>query len=173
MDESDKKIEWPSNRIPQGGIFHPAKIKYSQDTQNLIKLLMEEARLTMLQRNKINYHLRNGDPLPLTAVKKRSPTNDDEKMHAYQIIMKVRERRRKTQQDIEATGAYEKQKYQPPKNMKESSDKAKLRLQQLMSGIKEFPDIDKVKIENHHKHKRDEKNNNLDPKTESNLFLNI
>lgn len=28
---------WPSKRVAQGGLFHPAKVSYSKDTHDLIK----------------------------------------------------------------------------------------------------------------------------------------
>ena len=30
-------FDWPSERIPHGGIFHQNKINYSKDTHNMIK----------------------------------------------------------------------------------------------------------------------------------------
>lgn len=41
QDNSKKKEEkprlWPSARIPQGGLFHTAKFKYSPETADLIR----------------------------------------------------------------------------------------------------------------------------------------
>lgn len=31
------QIEWPSERVPQGGLFHPPRVEYSKDTHDLIK----------------------------------------------------------------------------------------------------------------------------------------
>lgn len=33
----NEKIDWPSERVAQGGMFHPHKVKYSKDTHDLIK----------------------------------------------------------------------------------------------------------------------------------------
>ena len=30
-------FDWPSERIPHGGIFHQSKVNYSKDTHNMIK----------------------------------------------------------------------------------------------------------------------------------------
>lgn len=38
LQSSDNKaILWPSERIPQGGLFHCPKIEYSQETADLLK----------------------------------------------------------------------------------------------------------------------------------------
>lgn len=43
MDKSYEQIKWPSERIPQGGLFHnPPKIEYSKETTELIKCKMVE-----------------------------------------------------------------------------------------------------------------------------------
>lgn len=33
----NEKIDWPSDRVAQGGIFHPHKVTYSKETHDLIK----------------------------------------------------------------------------------------------------------------------------------------
>lgn len=33
----EKKADWPSERVAQGGMFHPHKVTYSKDTYELIK----------------------------------------------------------------------------------------------------------------------------------------
>lgn len=36
MDKLEK-LDWPSDRVSKGGIFHPQKVVYSKDTHDLIK----------------------------------------------------------------------------------------------------------------------------------------
>lgn len=149
----DEQIEWPSTRVPQGGMFHPPKVQYSKDTHDLMKILMEEAHLTMMQRKKLNYHLRNGDPLPQPNQQESNLVCDDENMQAYRIMMRVRNSRRRSLDVIKASGAYEKDKYVATRHLRETSEQAKMRLQQEMSGIKEFPGASHLKVGAKYKHK--------------------
>lgn len=34
-----EKVDWPSERVAKGGIFHPQKVAYSKDTHDLIKCI--------------------------------------------------------------------------------------------------------------------------------------
>lgn len=153
MEDLLEKIEWPSTRVPQGGMFHIPKVQYSKDTQELMKILMEEAHLTMMQRKKLNYHLRNGDPLPQSNQRESNLVSDDENMQAYRIMMRVRNSRRRSLEVIKASGVYEKDKFVATRHLRESSEQAKLRLQQVMSGIKEFPGTNHLKVGARYKHK--------------------
>lgn len=169
MNDDMGKIEWPSTRIPQGGIFHPPKVQYSKDTHDLMKVLMEEANLTMMQRKKLNYHLRSGDPLPPPNQNESNLMNDDENMQAYNIMMRVRNSRRRGLDEIKASGAYDKEKFVAVKYLRESSDMAKIKLQQEMSGIKDFPGADHLKVGLKYKHKKNTREFN-DPIKECALF---
>ncbi|CAG9765339.1 unnamed protein product [Ceutorhynchus assimilis] len=60
-------MSWASQNVPQGGMLHPAKAQYRPETYQFLKVPSkgkEESKLTMMQRNKINYALKNGEPLP-------------------------------------------------------------------------------------------------------------
>lgn len=69
---------------------------------------MEEARLSMVVQKKINYHLRNGDPLPTLETLypvKTNQTSAEEK--ALDIMRRARIAKRKSLNSIIASGAYE------------------------------------------------------------------
>lgn len=68
---------------------------------------MEEQKLTMFQRNKVNYHLRNGDPLPPPKMSQRERTNDYEEQLAFEIMLRAKSARKRTLDTIRANGAYE------------------------------------------------------------------
>lgn len=68
---------------------------------------MEEQKLTMFQRNKVNYHLRNGDPLPPPKIPQRDRTNDYEEQLAFEIMLRAKSARKRTLDTIKAAGAYE------------------------------------------------------------------
>lgn len=72
---------------------------------------MEEQHLTMFQRNKVNYHLRNGDPLPPPQPPKyeRLPHHqqDYEDQLAMEIMMRAKTARKRSLDNIKASGAFE------------------------------------------------------------------
>lgn len=89
----------------------------------------------MMLKNQINYHLRNGDPLPVRSPEKKK-SNLDENARALEIMKRARVAKRKSLEAIIASGAYDQQAYRPKPNGKLSSEKAKKDLQEKMSGIR-------------------------------------
>ncbi|GAB0097464.1 UPF0193 protein EVG1 homolog [Sergentomyia squamirostris] len=135
-------MDWPSERIPPGGVFHPPKVKnYSKDTQDLIRVLMEEAKLTMLQRKDINNYLRRGESLPIPR-EQSTPMSigSDSDREAREIIERARCARKRSLDVIKASGAFDKTRYIPKYPWKVPSETAKHRLQEVMSGLKYFPE---------------------------------
>lgn len=73
---------------------------------------MEEQKLTMFQRNKVNYHLRNGEPLPPPRMPPApEKSHDYEEQLAYEIMMRAKTARKRSLDAIRATGAYDIQKW--------------------------------------------------------------
>lgn len=145
-------MDWPSDRIPKGGIFHTPRVNYSKETHNMIKLLMQESNLTMLQRNKINYHLRNGDFLPNPKMQSRTvPAEINDMKKAEQIINKSRVARKRTLETIEQSGVFNREKFVPKIDYHVSE--AKQRLQEKMSGCKVYPELERVQLKNRDKHR--------------------
>lgn len=72
---------------------------------------MEEQHLTMFQRNKVNYHLRNGDPLPPPRKPKFERAQDYEDQLAMEIMMRAKTARKRSLDVIQASGAFEVEKY--------------------------------------------------------------
>ncbi|XP_053691985.1 UPF0193 protein EVG1 homolog [Sabethes cyaneus] len=128
-------MDWPSSRVARGGIFHTPKPKYTKETQDLIKVLMEEAKLTILQRNKINYHLRTGEPLPPP---KEHKYEQDYSNFLPMAITRKNIKKRSLSTIIES-GAFDVEKYAVKKG-KEPIERAKLKLQERMAGCKIYPD---------------------------------
>lgn len=159
--QQDSMTDWPSPRVAQGGLFHTPKARYTKETQDLIKgkamirsncmsgtfsdqslsshvcplVLMEEAKLTILQRNKINYHLRNGEPLPVP----KEPKFEQEYSNFLPMAIPRKNIKKRSLNTIIESGAFDVEKYVPHKP-KEPIEKLKLKLQEQMSGIKIFPD---------------------------------
>ncbi|KAL7733993.1 hypothetical protein ACLKA6_011687 [Drosophila palustris] len=131
---------WPSERIAPGGsgAFHTPKVEYSKETADLLKLLMKESKMSMVMRKQINESLRNGEPLPLPKPP-RPNTNNDLDKETQAILERARNAKRKTMQQIEASGAYEKSYFRPKPDNRMVGDKAKARLQFTMAGV-DLPD---------------------------------
>lgn len=72
---------------------------------------MEEQKLTMFQRNKVNYHLRNGDPLPLPNLQSGNKKQDYEDQLANEIMQRANKARKRSLDMIRASGAFEIEKY--------------------------------------------------------------
>lgn len=114
---------------------------------------MEEQKLTMLQRNKVNYHLRNGDSLPPTKAyePEKSPTYEDRL--AFEIMNRAKTAaRRRSFEAIQASGAFEIEKYVPIRHLRETSEQQKIKLQQRMSGITQHPQLDAFRLKSRYKH---------------------
>ncbi|XP_050346492.1 UPF0193 protein EVG1 homolog [Nymphalis io] len=54
-------ITWPSKSIPHGGIFHTRTVNPSATQQDLLKVLLEESKLSISQRQKSAFTLRQED----------------------------------------------------------------------------------------------------------------
>lgn len=89
---------------------------------------MEESKLTMLQRQKINYALRSGDSLP-TLNEKIMQRN--KKLQAMEGNSRPVSPKRRMYNTIVKSGAYEREKY-VPKHPIEDRNKSIERLQNIM-----------------------------------------
>lgn len=72
------------------------------------KVLMEEQKLSIMQRNKINYILRSGEPLPASKPN-RALTTD--KCFPRMAAMHNKNARRRSLDAIKASGGYDRTKY--------------------------------------------------------------
>jgi Uncharacterised protein family (UPF0193) len=74
-------------------------------------VLMEESKLSMMQRKNINYHLRCGTPLPnpIDSCVRKSHQYDAADQQAFNIMQRARERngRKRTLTSIIQSGAFE------------------------------------------------------------------
>lgn len=89
-------LEWPSKRIPPGGVLYNHKVEYSSKTQELLKskssvffnfsiliiniiffkVLMDEAKFTIAQRRETNFRLRSGSSVSEIAKQNRLISNE-------------------------------------------------------------------------------------------------
>ncbi|XP_066246066.1 UPF0193 protein EVG1 homolog [Euwallacea similis] len=99
-------MEWPSRNIHQGGILHPAKATYSPETHQFLKVLMEESKLSMMQRKKVNYFLRNGEPLPTLGSWSRN-----RRSKILEVTIRPGSSKKRSRDDIVSSGAYEREPF--------------------------------------------------------------
>ncbi|XP_026480183.1 UPF0193 protein EVG1 homolog [Ctenocephalides felis] len=125
--------DWPSARVSQGGIFAPRANKYSTETHNFLKVLMEEQKLSMLQRKQVNRCLREGTSLPQRFAKEQQPQEERISMDPCPLMSQVlRSPRLRTQSVIRNSGAYDVPKM--PFRPLVDREKAKEHLQNIMVG---------------------------------------
>lgn len=65
--------------------------------------------MTILQRNKLQYYLRSGSPLPMPAAKTPPKSNSANKSHSFDF-RRIKTARRRTLDVIKASGALEYEK---------------------------------------------------------------
>lgn len=90
-----------------GAIHNPPRARYSDETKNLIKLLMEESKLTILQRKTIQEAVDKGESLPpsVDVVRKNKNKIQDDRINLPNTW------RRRSHDTIMSSGAYEREQY--------------------------------------------------------------
>nr|XP_003702438.1 PREDICTED: UPF0193 protein EVG1 isoform X1 [Megachile rotundata] len=132
-----------------GAFHHPPRAKYSEDTKNLIKLLMEESKVSMMRRKSIQEAIDRGDSLP--APIDRSKQNANKRNTEYRVMMPSVWKRR-TQDIIIQSGAYEREQYRRTSPLR-NKEKQKRHLACIMAYGKDMPETPRgPKI--HHKARR-------------------
>lgn len=74
----------------------------------LFKVLMEEQKMTILQRNKLEYYLRTGSPLPPPTTNKPKPDSVNRR-HSFDF-RRIKMAQRRTLDIIKASGALDYEK---------------------------------------------------------------
>ncbi|XP_032689044.1 UPF0193 protein EVG1 homolog [Odontomachus brunneus] len=121
------------------GAFHnPPRAKYSDDTRNLIKLLMEESKLTMLQRKTIQEAVDKGESLP-PSVDRRKTKDTDNKTIEHYCVKTPSTWKRRSQDTIISSGAYEREQYRRTAPLP-NKDKQKRHLACMMAFGKDMPE---------------------------------
>jgi len=122
--------------VTKGGMFAPTRaVPLSKETQQLMKVMMEESRLTNFQRRKLNESMNDRRPLPTrvlptSSLKQQQPQVDTVAPTSFTMRGKPLSNIR-TKQAIEESGAYKREKFRP-KPIK-SLDKEKSRLSNIMA----------------------------------------
>lgn len=126
---------WTSTKPPQ----------YSKETQDLLKVMMQESKLTNFQQRQIKDQLQSGGALPVqchpstSSTQAKPPVSSSRKAKAS--IINTRPSLRPAER-CRAGDAYMREKFQP--RATRDLNKEKNRLQNLMATGKELPDIPQV-----------------------------
>uniref|UniRef100_A0A1I8GL79 UPF0193 protein EVG1 homolog n=2 Tax=Macrostomum lignano TaxID=282301 RepID=A0A1I8GL79_9PLAT len=134
--------------VQSGGLWNSTPVQYSAQTQQLLKDMMQESKLTNLQMRKVSETMKKGSSLPTdlpptssarqrsnSAGKPRGPMPKVLNPKNYQSSLRTREQ-------IVATGAYEKPAYRPTGPSGRNQDAEKRRLANRMAFGDECPPDD-------------------------------
>ncbi|XP_015182258.1 PREDICTED: UPF0193 protein EVG1 homolog [Polistes dominula] len=117
------------------GAFHnPPRAKYSEETKNLIKLLMEESKVGMSQRKIIQNAIDKGESLPPPHKSIGDTTKSKEPQVVFPSLWKKR-----SQSMILGSGAYEREQYRRTAPLP-NKEKQKRHLACLMAYGKDMPE---------------------------------
>ncbi|OWR53552.1 hypothetical protein KGM_200277 [Danaus plexippus plexippus] len=105
-------IKWPSKTIPHGGVFHTRSVETNKTQQEFLKVLLEESKLSIAQRQKSLYNL-------------RQPEIKKEKQRIIQEpLIRPRTSRRRSLSAIRESGALDVDDFRP---LKRGEDREKLK----------------------------------------------
>ncbi|XP_026725341.1 UPF0193 protein EVG1 homolog [Trichoplusia ni] len=106
-------INWPSKNIPHGGIFHTRVAEPTENQRLLLKVQVEESKLTIAQRQKAALKLREDERRAEEQPQVRMP-----------IMVRPRTSRRRSLSAIRESGIYDMDKYRP---LKRGEDREKMK----------------------------------------------
>ncbi|XP_054275862.1 UPF0193 protein EVG1 homolog [Macrosteles quadrilineatus] len=133
-------METREHRVGQGGLFHSHKVKYSKDTQDLIHRLIEESKLSILQRQTLRESVNRGEPLPGPTPHASTRSHSASTLKNGEMLVPPALPRRRSYQAIVKSGAYQRDPFDPPFNVNmKNRDVEKQKLQSLMTYGKELP----------------------------------
>ncbi|XP_011329867.1 UPF0193 protein EVG1 homolog [Ooceraea biroi] len=118
------------------GAFHnPPRARYSDETKNLIELLMEESKLTVLQKKTIQEAVEKGESLPpsIDVMKTNQDYVQDDGIRLPNTW------RRRSRDTIVSSGAYEREQYRRTAPLP-NKEKQKRHLACMMAYGKDMPE---------------------------------
>ncbi|OAD52657.1 UPF0193 protein EVG1 like protein [Eufriesea mexicana] len=130
MDRKYQKVE-----MGVGAFHHPPRAKYSEETKNLIKLLMEESKVSMMKRKTIQEAINRGEPLPVV---ENSKVESNKHNLQYQVLIPTAWKKR-SQDMIIKSGAYEREQYRRTSPLR-NKEKQKRHLACMMAYGKDMPE---------------------------------
>ncbi|XP_076130463.1 UPF0193 protein EVG1 [Alosa pseudoharengus] len=131
-------MEHPRNG--HGGLWNCPRTttRYSKETQEMLKLMMQESRLTNLQQRKLSSHLRKGEALPLTCNPTSSAPPPQPKPMAIKTSTSLSAKPLRRQAEVcKAGDSYKRELFRP--SATRDLEKEKRRLQNILSGSEGDP----------------------------------
>ncbi|KAL2087293.1 hypothetical protein ACEWY4_018352 [Coilia grayii] len=122
-----------------GGLWHcPRATQYSKETQEMLKLMMKESRLTNFQQRKLDSHLRKGEALPLSCNPTSSAPPPQPKAKAIKTSTSLSAKPLRRQAEVcKAGDNYKREMFRP--GATRDVEKEKRRLQNILAGCQEDP----------------------------------
>ncbi|CAK9814337.1 UPF0193 protein EVG1 [Anthophora plagiata] len=154
MDRKYQKVE-----MGVGAFHHPPRAKYSEETKSLIKLLMEESKVSMMKRKSIQEAMDRGESLPLAVDKSKMELNKHDSK--YQVMMPTIWKKR-TQDMIIKSGAYEREQYRRTSPLR-NKEKQKRHLACMMAYGKDMPETPRERSILHRARKISHNSDTTDP----------
>ncbi|XP_047024093.1 UPF0193 protein EVG1 homolog isoform X1 [Helicoverpa zea] len=120
-DNGFVNITWPSKNVPHGGIFHTRVAEPTENQRELLKVLLEESKLTIAQRQKSAFKLRAHEE-----------NKSDRELLVRMPVVRPRTSRRRSLSTIRESGVFDADRYRPLKRG-EDREKMKERLANTMA----------------------------------------
>ncbi|XP_059184738.1 UPF0193 protein EVG1 [Centropristis striata] len=132
------QMESSSQSRAAGGLWNnPRATQYSKETQNMMRLMIQESKLTHRQRKQINECLENGAPLPLSL--DRTPSASPPQPKTSKSVQKSLPgtSQRRSAESCRSGDSYVREKFRPRPTR--DLEKEKRRLQNIMETGEEEP----------------------------------
>ncbi|XP_029006355.1 UPF0193 protein EVG1 [Betta splendens] len=131
-------METSSQARGGGGLWNkPRAAQYSKETQDMLRLMMQESRLTTLQRKQINECLKNGAALPLTPDPTPSSTPPAPKSRKSVQVRLPGKPQRRSAESCRSGNSYTRDRFHPGPTR--DLEKEKKRLQSILSNGHDKP----------------------------------
>ncbi|XP_022080354.1 UPF0193 protein EVG1 homolog isoform X1 [Acanthaster planci] len=128
--------------VAKGGMWNTQTPQYSNETQQLLKVMMQESKLNAFQQRQLKEAMKGGGALPMrcnptTSAKPCAPSAAKPK--SIRVDPRGHSGGLRKKEDIEDSGAYERQQYRP--SPQKSLEKEKGRLQNIMAFGEDKPPV--------------------------------
>ncbi|XP_033630567.1 UPF0193 protein EVG1 homolog [Asterias rubens] len=123
-----------SRNVAKGGMMNSQTPQLSGETQQLLKVMMQESKLNSFQQKQLQKAMKEGGPLPMRchpSTSKIAAAPAPPKPKSHRVDPKCHNGGLRMKEDIEQSGAYERQQYRP--SPQKSMAKEKSKLQNIMT----------------------------------------
>ncbi|XP_038068107.1 UPF0193 protein EVG1 homolog [Patiria miniata] len=128
--------------VAKGGMWNTQTPQYSNETQQLLKVMMQESKLNAFQQRQLKDALKGGGALPMRchpSTSSRPSAPSPPKSQSVRVDPRGHSSGLRKKEDIEDSGAYERPQYRP--SPQKSLEKEKNKLQNIMTYGEDKPPI--------------------------------